>query len=495
MIRNCILLIFGCLSMGFLIARPVTETETITVATQWLRANPHLLQITGEPTLAEMTSSTGEILLRKVSYPSGNALFIAADTRLPPVLAILPRNRISPTHPMLRHLQADIEERLKTAPLSPHANWAELLAASPLSPMVFPLYVFNESRWVGELDHWNQESFNRYGTWEEGTLYNRYTPHHYMVGCVAIAGSAIQQFYAFPKEQRPYRNDFCAVYDENLRPQQTPLETRPGTYHWDILPKKWEKQQSLTAAQTELIARIAANSGVITGTHYAAHASGGSTYFLMDGLRQGAGYATGMEYCPTPTTSISAFLSNLLYAQLRCGVPCVLDLGGKAGNHAVVATGLAEDHQHTPYTRLFFGWGGSGDVWYALPSQGSFHAILGVGTLLSVKGEFLPIYGRLLQPNGQPAPHHPITIAEQTITTDASGYFATRIAPTDTVTLRAGSTTHTLTLNADLLRRAATEPWAIPNPNAVSTDDLLNALPPAITLRLSDKDMHNTGRQ
>jgi hypothetical protein len=481
--RLSLLPLFIALFATLLSARPVTEAETRTVAAQWLRANPHILKANGEPTVSDITTATGTLLLRKVHYPSGGALLIAADTRLTPIVAALPRGRISPTHPTLNHLKADVEVRLQTTAADDHPAWDTLRVRHHLSPTPHPLYVL-DPRWEGELDHWNQESFNRYGKWEEGTLYNRYTPEKYMVGCVAIAGSAIQQFYAFPAQQGPYTNAFCAVYDKDLRPQYRPLQTRPGAYDWALLPKQWQKNQSLTEAQSELLARIAANSGVITGTHYASTASGGSTYFLMDGLRRGAGYATGMEYCPTPTTTMRAFLDALLYAQLRCGAPCVLDLGGKAGNHAVTAVGLAEDHHGTPYTRIFFGWGGSGDVWYALPTQGSFHNILGVGTLVSTHGACIPIYGTLTRADGTPAAHTPITIAGQTFTTDAAGRFATRIFPQPNVTLTAGTTTHTLTLDADLLQRAATEPWAEPNPRAVTTDALLNALPKPITLTL-----------
>jgi hypothetical protein len=466
-------------------ARPVTEAETTHIATQWLRANPHLLTVSGDATLTEVKSKSGALLLRKVAYPSGGALLVAADTRLPPVIAALPRGRISQTHPTMLHVKADVEARLQELPQTDDDAWQTLLSDTPTQPITHPLYVFDATRWEGELDHWNQESFNRYGKWEEGTLYNRYTPEKYMVGCVAIAGSAIQQFYAFPAEQCAYTNTFCAVYGEDMRPQFRPLQTRPGAYDWQLLPKRWQKSQTLTEAQSELLARIAANSGVITGTHYASTASGGSTYFLMEGLRRGAGYATGMEYCPTNTTQMHDFLSNLLYAQLRCGAPCVLDLGGKAGNHAVTAVGIAEDHHDTPYTRIFFGWGGSGDVWYALPTRGSFHGILGVGTFVSTDGAFLPIYGTLLNDDGTPAKHHALTIAGQTTTTDAKGRFATRIKPMPNVTLTAGDVSTTLTLDADLLSRAAVESWALDNnPRAVSTDALLNALPQPITLRL-----------
>lgn len=474
-------------------ARMVTEVETIQVATQWLRANPHLLHVTGEATLSEVKSASGALLLRKASYPSGGALLIAADTRLPPVIAALPRGRISPTHPTMLHVKADVDARLKEFPETDDAAWQTLLCDTPTTPIAHPLYVFDAKRWEGELDHWNQESFNRYGKWEEGTIYNRYTPEKYMVGCVAIAGSAIQQFYAFPSEQCAYTNDFCAVYGEDMRPQFRPLQTRPGSYDWSILPKRWQKPQTLTKAQSELLARIAANSGVITGTHYAATASGGSTYFLMEGLRRGAGYATGMEYCPTNTTQMHDFLSNLLYAQLRCGAPCVLDLGGKAGNHAVTAVGIAEDHQGATYTRIFFGWGGSGDVWYALPTRGSFHGILGVGTFVSIDGAFLPIYGTLFKADDTPAANHSITIADNTTTTDANGRFAIRIKPIQHVTITAGDTVTTLTLDDDLLRRAAVESWAIDNnPRAVSTDALLKALPRPITIKLPPETKRST---
>jgi hypothetical protein len=124
-------------------------------------------------------------------------------------------------------------------------------------------------------------------------------------------------------------------------------------------------------------------------------------------------------------------------------------------------------------------------VWYALPTRGSFHGILGVGTFVSTDGAFLPIYGTLLNDDSTPAKHHVLTIAGQTTTTDANGRFATRIKPMPNVTLTAGDVTTTLTLDADLLSRAAVESWALDNnPRAVSTDALLNALPQPITLRL-----------
>lgn len=483
-LKGCILFLLCGFSYTHLEATPVSEAETRLIAQRWQAANPHLLKSTDEPTLSEITTTSGSLLFRKLAYSSGEALFIAANKRLPPVLAILPRGRISATHPLLRHLKADVEARLHEQPATVDSAWNDCLSLPPDSSQKPLLYVFDATRWDKELNHWNQESFNRYGQWEEGTLYNRYTPEHYMAGCVAIAGSAIQQFYAFPTAQRAYTNTTCVVYDAAFHPHPRTLHTRPGAYNWSILPKQWEKPQALTEEQKELIARIAANSGVITGTHYAPTASGGSTYFLMEGLRLGAGYATGMEYCPTATTPLRNFLDKLLYAQLRCGAPCVLDLGGKAGNHAVVATGIAQDHLQTVYTRLFFGWGGSGDVWYALPTTGTFHSILGVGTFISTDGAFLPIYGTLTHADGTPAANYPMTIAGQPTTTDAAGHFAVRIIPTQSVAICADTLTSTLTLDAALLHRAAIEPWAFENPNAVSTDALLQALPSPITLTL-----------
>lgn len=479
----CLSLGVSCLWAGSLSARPVTEKESRQVVQQWLCANPHLMQVTTEPTIVEMKTATGQVLLRKVVYASGGALFVSADTRLTPILAVLTRGRVSDTHPMVRHLMADVETRLLEAPAEDDSGWGKLLSESPLPVAIHPLKVL-DARWEGELDHWNQESFNRYGRWKEGTVYNRYTPNQYMAGCVAIAGCAIQQFYAFPTEQGVYTNSFCAVYDDQMRPHFEPLQTRPGAYNWSILPKQWKKPQTLNEEQSELLARIAANSGVITGTHYASTASGGSTYFLMEGLRKGAGYATGMEYCPSPSTPMDVFLSGLLYAQLRCGAPCVLDLGGRAGNHAVVAVGIAEDSEQTCYTRLFFGWGGSGDVWYALPTRGSFHSILGVGTLVSPKGACVPIYGTVLCADGTPAKEVWVTVGENRVLTDAAGRFATRVEPMENVPIEVGGVTRMLTLDADCLSRAAVEPWAAENPRAVSTECLLRALPQPITLHL-----------
>lgn len=86
--------------------------------------------------------------------------------------------------------------------------------------------------------------------------------------------------------------------------------------------------------------------------------------------------------------------------------------------------------------------------------------------------------------DGSPAKGVGVTIGANRVVTDAAGRFATRIEPIESVTIEAAGATMTLTLDADCLRRAAVEPWAVENPRAVSTEALLRALPQPITLRL-----------
>ena len=56
------------------------------------------------------------------------------------------------------------------------------------------------------LTHWNQSSWNNYGAWADGTVYDRYTPNHYVVGCVAVTGAARGTRTLCPAARRERRN-------------------------------------------------------------------------------------------------------------------------------------------------------------------------------------------------------------------------------------------------------------------------------------------------
>lgn len=521
-------------------ARPVSLTEAATAAVTWAKQNTRLGDYSGTPVVSAVPAGTDSPLYYQANFPSGGTLILSPDTRITPVLAAIPyvkKGKISARHPFRKFVHSDAESRLDHLKTSdPDAQdeqaavskrWEKLLAGTVTEEKP-ALFVYDSTRWERELNHWNQQSFNRYGTWKDGELYDRYTPNHWYAGCVAIAGSAIQQFYRFPKTIPEWKNGFCAIYaPKATRPTMTEMPTRAGDYDWDTLPKTWTDGIELTEAQKELIGRIAYNSGVLTGTHYAAHGSGGSSYFLANNLRKVAGFPTGMEYCPPPGGGLppGKFLSALLYSQLRCGAPCILDMGSKTYNHATVANGIAEDQSGTIFTHIFFGWGGEADVWYSLPVNGSYATLLGVVTFLSTDGNFLPIYGTVTHPDGTPAGGIQVQIGDRTTVTDAAGNYALRIAlpkmpqhtvtvqagdrtpeadatgnytlrvtlpdaPQHTVTIRIGDRKRDLTLRADRLLDATREEWALfmrkeRNPKSLLVQELLPLLPGPVSLTLS----------
>lgn len=503
------LLPFLLLLPAMLVARPVSLTEATTAAVTWAKQNTRLGDYSGEPVVTAIPADAEAPLYYQATFPSGGTLILSTDTRITPIYAAIPytkKGKISPKHPFRKFVHSDAESRLsllnttnpkaldEQAAVSKH--WERLLAGTVTEEKP-ALFVYDATRWEEELNHWNQQSFNRYGIWEDGDLYDRYTPNHWYVGCVAIAGSAIQQFYRFPTSIPEWENGFCAIYKAGeKRPTMTALPTRAGDYDWALLPKKWHEGIELTEAQKELIGRIAYNAGILTGTHYAAHGSGGSSYFLANNLRSVVGFPTGMEYCPPPKGGLPPgdFLTQLLYNQLRCGAPCILDMGSKTYNHATVANGIAEDQSGTTFTHIFFGWGGEADVWYSLPVNGSYATLLGVVTLLSTDGNFLPIYGTVTHADGSPADGVSVRVGDRTTVTDAAGHYALRIAlpnvPQHTVSIQVGEQKRDLTLQAERLLDATREEWALfmrkeRNPKSLLVQELLPLLPGSISFTLS----------
>ena len=69
---------------------------------------------------------------------------------------------------------------------------------------------------------------------------------------------------------------------------------------------------------------------------------------------------------------------KLIYMQCWAGAPVGMGIQG----HAVVACGYGKDADGVPRARVFMGWGGSGDAWYALPMIDTKSTIAG-GTYLS----------------------------------------------------------------------------------------------------------------
>ena len=170
--------------------------------------------------------------------------------------------------------------------------------------------------------------------------------------------------------------------------------------------------------------------GVCLGMSYKSGGSGASISMLATVLREKYGFADARY-----VYSIGAsHYEKLIYAQVRCGYPVVLSISG-AGGHAVLAVGYGEDADAAAYTRVFMGWGGSGDAWYALPNVEDFTTLDGVVTMIGTTTATVPVCGRVVDANGTgdgfaSVSRYTSSSSYTTVMANEFGAWGSRVSPT-----------------------------------------------------------------
>ena len=460
---------------GAVLGRETSSDEARRVALEWIGRNPALAG--SASTVGEVTpvaDGTGRLLYYRVALGTGGWLAVAGDTRLSPILAAVTEGGAAPLpegHPLTALLAADVPARLAAADnasvTSPTARmatsaaattsaerrWASLLgtpiartraavteAWEPAEVIAFPGPWRNDT-----LTHWNQSSWNNYGSWADGTVYDRYTPNHYVVGCVAVTGAALLQWFGV--EAGPSGvSRVCKVNN-----QSRTLTTLGGAYDWASLPTRWQDPQPLSDAQQELLGRVAYDVGVLVEMAYAQNGSGATLSDLAVALREQFGLSGIYVTSPTPSE-----YEPLIYAQLRAGTPVAFSIRNSSGGHAVLAVGYGEDDADAAFTRIFMGWGGQGDAWYALPYIEDYTILNGIITQLGPSPTpRVPIYGRVVDATGAPCPFETVEIRLdgvpwETLQTGVFGDYATTVpADFEQCEVVCGTMSRTLTVGAE----------------------------------------------
>ena len=218
----------------------------------------------------------------------------------------------------------------------------------------------------GNLTHWNQSNAGG------GKCFNYYTPNNAVCGCVATACSAALQFFKTASGPEGYEN--TCTYNGTLGK----YTTKGGDYDWSILPSNWggeaAESSSLTDEQRELLGRVAYDAGVCLGMMWTDGESGAYTRDIAAVMRDNFGF----QHVVLVDRPKEEQYHKLIYMQCWAGAPVVMGIEG----HAVVACGYGKDAEGVPRARVFMGWGGSGDAWYALP-QIDTQSVMGGSTYLS----------------------------------------------------------------------------------------------------------------
>lgn len=492
------ILVLALTALAWIIrADEVTSEQACAAVEAWRAANGAAFGSVGSVVSAVAQRDTdGTLLWYVVSTADGSTVVAAGDDGVEPILAVLPGEDfggvIPDAHPLYSFMRMDVRGRLaskwatgtssaggapslqsvgpamRTLTSSAQAaksRWSRLagtgaaLQAATSGGMPPMVYGYLPGFSDGSLCHWNQSSSIRSN---DEALYNYYTPYGYVCGCVATAAAAMLQYFNVTNGPVAVTNT-CTV---NGCP--TNLVTIGGTYDWSILPKGMGGQaenpiELLTDAQRELLGRVTYDCGVLVGMGYDGNGtgSGAMTAKIADAFKKHYGFKTGecINFEGDKKKDV-AFYDRIIYNQLRCGAPVNFGIYTEAGGgHSVVAVGYAEDFAGTAYTRVFMGWGGSGDAWYNLPDIAEYKYLIQAVTLLSTDGNCTPVCGRVVTSvpvaasddqradNTTGAAFVPVEVTvgdeTQTLYTAANGCFAIRVAEGASGSVKVGDETIT----------------------------------------------------
>ena len=438
--KSILLAFFACFSACVARAEVVTPAMALAAADAWAERNAQFdtgNNATNVITVCD-TNAARTVLWHQVSMAGGGCLIIAPVTEIEPVVMALERDpgELPEAHPLHAILTLDMRGRLRFLNLYPEnasssggrlrlaassssdpedeekaahkevvrQEWAEqqqskweklraprkggkarlgadLTKAAPDSQMKYKI-VLPGFEPGGKLTHWNQG----------GGVYNMYTPGGVPCGCVATAAAAMMEYFHVGEkagqEIEKGKADAGTTYLGNAYASKT----KGGKYDW-------------ANADSELYGRVAYDAGVAVGMGWNVGGSGASEAATAKALVEYFGFQEA-RYVDSPRPEQ---YEKLIYAQCRSGAPVGMGIHKSKGGsgHSVVAVGYGIDDDDVERVRVFLGWGGSGDGWYALPyintkstlegEEDLYDILDGIITMIGYENDnVVPVFGRLL---------------------------------------------------------------------------------------------------
>ena len=480
LILALVAVVFACVAR----ASEVSPEMASQAASAWSTRNAAFGVSAADVGTAEHFADTNGVTLWYQVQMGTSCLIVSPVTELEPVIAVLENvdatEGLPAGHPMLTMLTRDMTDRLKKLGLyrpRPPAGGMTLMGAAPVSDAAPEDPEFaaawakeGEARWAqllpkggarlmaartdgitaidvqigivdgfekgGRFTHWNQ------GNAGGGLCYNYYTPNHAVCGCTATSMGALMQFFAVtgcvagatcPDDLVRETQDHVkgAVYVDAAGNVTTGFTTLGGDYDWSLFSDNKDRASynTLTEEQRKLLGRVAYDAGVAIATEWTDGETSGYVLDAAVALRKVFGFkdARGV-FNPTEEQ-----YAKLIYHQCWAGAPVQLGIQG-SGGHSVLAVGYGKDAGGIPRVRIFTGWGGSGDAWYALPyittasvpggGNHNFDVIQQVVTLIGYDDDkVIPVCGRII-----PANNATVECCGETVAANGYGYFGLRIS-------------------------------------------------------------------
>ena len=436
------LALFGLASAPPARAAPVSAERAVALAGDWSgqaplgRHGPHRRVPTGR---VRTFSENGADLFHLVALEEGGFVALAADDARPPVMAFSASGELPAEDdggPLWTLLAGDAAASAGRAPRRgrgaprPRLSMREAVGTGVARRPFFaaassgttPKTTLSDVRVAPLVEsRWNQlgSGTNR--------LYNYYTPSNWYCGCVATAMAQVMRYHRFPTDAVTPRTFTCYLGTTD-NPVQ--LTMKGGTYDWGSMPFR---PIPPTPVQQEAIGRLCYDAGVSVRMVYASNGSGALLQFAHDPLVSVFGYADAQSFVigENETCPSAADIQNAILANLDAGCPVMLGIfapgsNGRDAGHAIVADGYGYDGG-TLWCHLNLGWGGSHDLWYALPSipAGSYSFSVVDTIVYNIfphrAGEL--VTGRVTTPDGAPIEGATVSATGTRTWTTRSGFF------------------------------------------------------------------------
>ncbi|MDO5317028.1 MAG: C10 family peptidase, partial [bacterium] len=381
--------LWGLLVVPFVAAETVSLEQAQTAVRNWLSTDPALGCPLGMSVRSARTCSvTNGMTCHVVRLAEGGFVVTSTDTKLEPVIAFSDGEDLveDDRNPLWALLKRDLAVRAKTtsaggaslqsvAPTSPgrtesEVKWAKLLSVGARMQAVASVSDVRVAPFVKS--KWDQT------TCSSGNCYNYYTPNNYYCGCVATAGAQMMRYFQWPKATTSiasYTCRYCVVDTV-----QTTLTTQGGFYDWAQMPLD-PNLSGTTEANRQMIGKLTSDIGIICGMKYGSGGSGTGGYMLDFAFKK-FGYSNIMTYVSNSDLSDSSDMKNALLSNFDAKLPVMVSIGGTSGGytigHAIVGDGYGYS-DNTLYIHLNYGWGGTGNAWYAPPSLnagGNYFSVL-----------------------------------------------------------------------------------------------------------------------
>lgn len=356
-------------------AKPVDAGTARQAATAWLAGNPTIMHGHAVKAQRAFTDEQGQTIAYILALQPKGFLVVPADDEIEPILAYSTESDFagdqraeSVWNDLLR---GDIPARLahpekttKKFKDSVAISWGQLKKANAAEE-------FDSATASGKIgttavtvttvvdplitDTWDQCNSVLLPSGTSVPGYNYYTPNHYYTGCIATTMGMLLHYYQYPSQATATG----PIYVDGV--QRT--ASFNDAFDYSLMPAKLTSTSSLSEVQE--VAKLLNDCGIAINMSYTSSSSSASSASIPTVLTKTFGYLSA-----TFKYGTDADWASVLQNELKTAHPVPLSIGSTTlgSGHSLLCDGLGTSGATDMY-HLNFGWSGSYNGWYSVPSM------------------------------------------------------------------------------------------------------------------------------